>query len=146
MPSRKENLIIYSYFFLCEKETSVAVIYPSTKWILQIRVVFPGLITHTINSMCLILNFACWNAGTLVLIILDKKAGLLETKVNDTKDWKVRMVKISFDLRKNGCHKPSDLGSRSIVVVSEWVRQNSSSYDFLKIDNFISGSMFRLFK
>ena len=35
----------------------VALIYPSIKWVLQIRLIFPGQITHTINSMHLTLNY-----------------------------------------------------------------------------------------
>ena len=36
------------------------------------------------------------------------------------KDRKVRADKISSDLGKNRCHRPSGLGGKSIVVVSEW--------------------------
>ena len=45
--------------------------------------------------------------GTLVLIILFKKA---EMKINCMKDIKVDAYKASFDLIKNGCHRPSGLG------------------------------------
>ena len=56
---------------------------------------------------------------TLILIRLHKKADSLETNVNYMKDRKVRADKKSFDLGKNGCHRPSGLGGRSIVVVSQ---------------------------
>ena len=41
---------------VCGKR-GVALIYPSIKWVLQIRLIFPGQITHTINSMHLTLNY-----------------------------------------------------------------------------------------
>ena len=68
--------------------------YPSTKWILQIRAIFPGPITHTINAMCLTLKYvlnSCVHItiGTLVLIRMHKKADLLEIKVNCMKDRKI---------------------------------------------------------
>ena len=57
--------------------------------------------------------------GILVLIRLLKKADLLETKVNCTKIERFMLIKISFDLGKNGCHRPSGLGGRLIVVVNK---------------------------
>ena len=53
------------------------------------------------------------------MIRVRKKPDLLETKVNCMKDRKVRADKISSDLGKNRCHRPSGLGGKSIVVVSE---------------------------
>ena len=55
--------------------------------------------------------------GTLVLIRLYNKAELLETKVNGTKIEKFMWTKISCDLGKNRCHRPSGLGSRSTAIV-----------------------------
>ena len=43
-------------------------------------------------------------------------------------DISVSFPKFSHILGKNGGHRPSSLGSRSIVVVSERVRQNASSF------------------
>ena len=43
-------------------------------------------------------------------------ADLQNMKVNATK---VRKVQRNFVLRKNGGHRPSSLGSRSIIVLSE---------------------------
>ena len=45
-----------------------------------------------------------------------EKANLQKTKVNATK---IRKAKINFVLGKNGGHRASSLGGRSIVVVSE---------------------------
>ena len=45
-----------------------------------------------------------------------EKADLQKTKVNATKITKVR---VDFVLGKNGGHRPSSLGGRSIIVVSE---------------------------
>ena len=44
---------------------------------------------------------------------------LQKTKVNVTKIRKVRVDGNKFHTGKNGGHRPSNLGSRSIVVVSE---------------------------
>ena len=55
----------------------------------------------------------------MVLIRLHKKADLREMKVNVMKDRKLCADEISFDLGKNGCHRPSDSGSRGIVVVRQ---------------------------
>ena len=52
----------------------------------------------------------------MVLIRLHKQADLMETKVDHTKDRKLA-------LGKNGCHRPSDLSSRSIVVVTQRVSE-----------------------
>ena len=57
--------------------------------------------------------------GTLVLIKLHKKADLLEIKINSTKDIKVHMDKLGFDLEKNGGHTPSSSGSRSTLAGRE---------------------------
>ena len=48
-----------------------------------------------------------------------EKADLLKTKVNATKITKVRVGGNKFILGKNGGHRPSSLGGRLIVVVSE---------------------------
>ena len=51
-------------------------------------------------------------------------------------------MKISFDLGKNGCHRPSGLGSRLIIVVRQ-VDKTLSLYHFticLKYDDFSSGA------
>ena len=51
---------------------------------------------------------------------IQEKSDLLKTKVNATKILKVRAdMEISFVLGKNGGHRPSTLGGRSIVVVIE---------------------------
>ena len=57
--------------------------------------------------------------GTVVLIRLHKKADLIDMKVNCRKNGKAHVDKNSFDLGKNVCHKPSSLGSRSIVVIRQ---------------------------
>ena len=59
----------------------------------------------------------CVTTGTLVLIRLYKKADLLETKVNSTKGRKVGVEENNPE--KNGGHKPSSLGGRSVVVVRQ---------------------------
>ena len=50
---------------------------------------------------------------------MQEKADLLKTKVNTTKITKVRADGNKFVLGKNGGHRPSSLGGRLIVVVSE---------------------------
>ena len=57
--------------------------------------------------------------GTVVLIRLCKKADLLETKLTARKIERFVWMKLTFDLGKDGCHRPSGLGCRSVVVVSE---------------------------
>ena len=44
---------------------------------------------------------------------------------------------INFVLEKNGAHRPSSLGGRLIVVVSEWVRRRNGT-KILRFDNFDS--------
>ena len=61
----------------------------------------------------------CVTTGTMVLIRLYKKADLWETKIDATKNRKVHVDRKSFDLGKNGSHKPSGLGGRSIVIVRQ---------------------------
>ena len=51
------------------------------------------------------------------------------------KKEKFVQMKVSFDLGKNGCHKPSGLGGWSICC-DEVVKRNSSSLRFFKFDNF----------
>ena len=48
-----------------------------------------------------------------------EKADLQKTKVNATKIAKVRADGNKLRTGKNGGHRPSSLGGRSIVVVSE---------------------------
>ena len=48
-----------------------------------------------------------------------EKANLQKTKVNATKIQKVCADENKLRLGKNGGHRPSTLGGRSIVVVSE---------------------------
>ena len=48
-------------------------------------------------------------------------------------------MKISFDLGKNGHHRPSGLGYRSIVVVRQ-ADKTVAVYDFVKSDIFSSGT------
>ena len=48
-----------------------------------------------------------------------EKADLLIKKVNATNITKVRVGRNNFILGKNGGHRPSSLGGRLIVVVSE---------------------------
>ena len=48
-----------------------------------------------------------------------EKADLQKTKLNATKITKVVWTEINFVLGKNGGHRPSNLGGRSIVVASE---------------------------
>ena len=49
-----------------------------------------------------------------------RKVDLQKMKVNDTKIRKVHVYGyINFILEKNGVHRPSSLGGRSIVVVNE---------------------------
>ena len=48
-----------------------------------------------------------------------EKANLQKMKVNAMKIRKAHANKNNFVLGKNGGHRPSGLGSRSIVVVSE---------------------------
>ena len=51
-------------------------------------------------------------------------------------NWK---IEINFALGKNGGHRLSNLGGRSIVVVRQAGRQNTCSLQkFLKLDNFNS--------
>ena len=78
--------------------------------------------------------------GTVVLIILQKKVDSLETKVNCTKDRKVSLENISFDLEKNRCRRPSCLSGKLIVVISEWDK-TLAVYDFLKFNKFSSGAL-----
>ena len=47
------------------------------------------------------------------------KADIQKMKVNATKITKVRADRIKLRTGKNGGHRPSSLGGRSIVVVSE---------------------------
>ena len=44
-------------------------------------------------------------------------------------------IKISLDLGKNGCYRPCGLGGRSIVVVRQEGRSNSSSLGTFKTFN-----------
>ena len=63
---------------------SVAVIYPSIKWILQINRIFPCPIIHTINAHAPNIKILVRvTTGTLVVIRLHKKGDLLETKINN---------------------------------------------------------------
>ena len=48
-----------------------------------------------------------------------EKADLQKTKINATKITKAHWMEINFVLGKNGGHRPSSLGGRLIVVVSE---------------------------
>ena len=48
-----------------------------------------------------------------------EKADLQKVKVNTTKIRKFVWMEITFILGKNGGHKPSSLGGRSIVVVRQ---------------------------
>ena len=50
--------------------------------------------------------------GTLILIGLYKKVDLLQTKVNGTIDRGFMRMKLSYDLGKNGYHRPNSLGNR----------------------------------
>ena len=50
---------------------------------------------------------------------IHKKADLQKTKVNGTKTQKVHADENKLHTGKNGGHRPSSLGGRSIVVVSE---------------------------
>ena len=71
--------------------------------------------------------------GTLVLIRLNKKADLPETKVNCTKHRKVRKDEnLSFDLGKNGHHRFRYLGSKFIIVVRQ-AHKTLAVYKFYKI-------------
>ena len=59
--------------------------------------------------------------NNLVVIIqnLQEKPDLQKTKVNATKIRQVHVDRYKLRTGKNGGHRPSSLGSRSIVVVSE---------------------------
>ena len=61
-----------------------------------------------------------------------EKADLQKTKVNAMKITEIRADGNKFILGKNGGHRPSSLGGRLIVVVSErvseLVRGNASSF------------------
>ena len=61
------------------------------------------------------------NGSIVIMQNTQEIAELLKMKANATKIKKQRFVRmeINFVLGKNGGHRPSSLGSRSIVVVSE---------------------------
>ena len=46
-------------------------------------------------------------------------------------------MNISFDLRENGCHRPSGLDGRMIVVVRQ-ADETLAVYNFVKFNNFSS--------
>ena len=77
-------------------------------------------------------------SGDIVLIRKQKKAGLWEIRVNAMKERFVKM-KISFNLRRNGCHK-TQWFRWQISYCGQAVIQNSSSLarKYLKFDNFYS--------
>ena len=98
---------------------------------MQIRLILAGSITHTINAilylMCLTLC-ACnyWYSG--IHQTIHKKVDLMDIQKIERFVW----TNISFDLKKNGCYRPSDLGGRSIVAVRQEGRWNSSSSGIFK--------------
>ena len=59
----------------------------------------------------------------MIMLNVQDKVDLQKTKINNTKIRKVcaesLRMDIDFVLGKNGGHRPSSLGSRSIVVISE---------------------------
>ena len=78
---------------------------------------------------------------------LHKKADLLtKTQVDGMKDRKICVNQNSFDLGKNGCHRPSGLDGRLICcgqAVNE-VKLSKLMFFLKKIDNFSSGACIRL--
>ena len=72
-----------------------------------------------------------------------EKVNLWETKNTPQTQERFVWKEMNFAQGKNGGHAPSSLGSRSIFVVSQSGegqvgRQNSSSFQISKIDNFSS--------
>ena len=124
-------------------------IHPTIEWILQIKPIFPGSITHTINIMCLtiknLLSSVHVTSGTLVLIRLRKTADLLERKINSTKDIKVLADEKGLNLAKNVGHIPSILGDRLIVVVRQAGNIFAVYINFI-ICQFLFLSMLKLFE
>ena len=84
----------------------------------------------TLNAYLTLCACNYWHSGTDQTI---KECRLTETKVNCMKVERFIWTKLSFDLKRNGCHKPSDLSGMSIIVVSEGDKTLRSSLGFFKI-------------
>ena len=72
--------------------------------------------------MCAKIPRAPSNISQWKLVIMqntNEKANLQKTKENTMKITKVHVDGINLVLGKNGGHRPSSLGSRLIVVISE---------------------------
>ena len=59
------------------------------------------------------------NKLVVIMQNLPEKADLQKMKVNATKITRFVRTDINFVLEKNGGYRPSSLGGRSIVVISE---------------------------
>ena len=70
----------------------------------------------TLNTYLTVCACNYWHSGTDQTI---KECRLMETKVNCIKVERFIWTKLSFDLKRDECHKPSDLSGMSIIVVSE---------------------------
>lgn len=70
----------------------------------------------TLNTYLTLCAYNYWHSGTDQTI---KECRLMETKVKCMKVERFMWTTLSFDLKRDECHKPSDLSGMSIIVVSE---------------------------